>query len=101
MTENVLVTGGAGLQSFDFHGNVDLIGADVNLATVTKLGFNFGAGVKGNLGRVTLRADVRDHLTKFQETDFGIAGAIAEALGIEFEQNVHNVEVSFGVGVRF
>jgi len=57
--------------------------------------------VKGNIGRVTIRADVRDHLTKFQETDFGIAGAIAEFLGIQFEETVHNVEVSFGVGVRF
>ena len=95
------VTGGAGLQSFDFHGDVEPIGSDVNLATVNKLGFNFGGGLKGNIGPVTIRADVRDHLTKFQETDFGIAGAIAEILGIEFEETVHNVEISFGVGIRF
>ena len=95
------VTGGAGLQSFDFHGEVRPIGNDVNLATVNKFGFNFGAGVKGNIGRVTLRADVRDHLTKFEETDFGLAGAIAELLGIQFQETVHNVEMSFGVGVRF
>jgi len=95
------VTGGVGLQSFNFHGEVRPIGTEVNLATVNKFGFNFGAGVKGNIGRMTIRADVRDHVTKFQETDFGIAGEIAEFLGIQFEETVHNVEVSFGVGVRF
>ena len=95
------VTGGAGLQSFNFHGEVRPLGTDVNLATVNKFGFNFGGGVKGNIGRVTIRADIRDHLTKFQETDFGIAGEVAEFLGIQFEETVHNVEVSFGVGIRF
>ena len=96
------VTGGAGLQSFDFGGDVDSLGlTDVRLATVNKLGFNFGGGLKGNIGRVTLRADVRDHVTKFQESDFGLAGAIAQLLGIQFEETVHNVEVSFGVGIRF
>ncbi len=95
------VTGGAGLQSFDFRGDIQPIGVDVNLATVNKFGFNFGGGVKGNIGRVTIRVDVRDHPTKFQETDFGIAGEIAEFLGIQFEETVHNIEVSFGVGIRF
>lgn len=95
------VTGEAGLQSFDFRGDVQPIGVGVNLATVNKFGFNFGGGVKGNFGRVTIRADIRDHLTKFQESDFGIVGAIAELLGIQFEETVHNVEVSFGVGIRF
>lgn len=95
------VTGGAGLQSFNFHGDIEPIGTEVNLATVNKFGFNFGAGLKGNIGRITIRADVRDHVTKFEETDFGIAGGIAEILGFEFEETVHNVEVSFGVGVRF
>lgn len=95
------VTGGAGLQSFDLHGDIPPIGADLSLATVNKFGFNFGGGVKGNIGRVTIRADVRDHLTKFEETDFGIAGEIAQFLGIQFEETVHNVEVSFGVGIRF
>ena len=95
------VTGGAGLQSFNFHGDIEPIGTEVNLATVNKFGFNFGAGLKGNIGRITLRADVRDHVTKFEETDFGIAGGIAELLGFQFEETVHNVEVSFGVGVRF
>ena len=95
------VTGGAGLQSFDFRGNVPALGVDVNLATVNKFGFNFGGGVKGNIGRVTIRADIRDHLTTFQESDFGIVGEVAQLLGIQFEETVHNVEVSFGVGIRF
>lgn len=95
------VTGGAGLQSFDFHGDVQPIGVNLNLATVNKFGFNYGAGVKANIKRVTIRADIRDHPTKFRETDFGIAGEIVKLLGIRFEETVHNVEISFGVGVRF
>lgn len=91
------VTAGAGLQSFDFTGEVQPIGIRLGIEKINKFGFNFGAGVKGNINRVVLRVDVRDHVTKFTEDDI----AILELIGIQFEQTVHNVEVSFGVGVRF
>ncbi len=91
------VTAGAGLQSFDFTGEVQPIGIRLGIEKINKFGFNFGAGVKGNINRVVLRVDVRDHVTKFSEDDI----AILDLIGIQFEQTVHNVEVSFGVGVRF
>ena len=96
------VTGGVGLQSFDFQGDIAPASLfDVNLVTVNKLGFNFGGGIKANIQRVTLRLDIRDHLTTFTQDDFGLLGEIAEIAGITFEETVHNVEVSFGVGIRF
>ena len=96
------VTGGVGLQTFDFQGDIAPVALfDVNLVTVNKFGFNFGGGIKANIQRVTLRLDIRDHLTTFTQDDFGLLGEIAEIEGITFEETVHNVEVSFGVGIRF
>ena len=96
------VTGGVGLQTFDFQGDIAPVALfDVNLATVNKFGFNFGGSIKANIQRVTLRLDIRDHLTIFTQDDFGLLGEIGEIAGITFEETVHNVEVSFGVGIRF
>ncbi len=96
------VTGGVGLQTFDFQGDIAPVALfDVNLVTVRKFGFHFGGGIKANIQRVTLRLDIRDHLTTFTQDDFGLLGEIAEIAGITFEETVHNVEVSFGVGIRF
>jgi hypothetical protein len=96
------VTGGAGLQTFDFSGDIDAVGlTNVELVTVNKFGFNFGGGIKANIKRLTLRLDIRDHLTTFTQDDFGLIGEIAEIAGITFDETVHNVEVSFGVGIRF
>ncbi len=96
------VTGGVGLQTFDFQGDIAPVGlVNVDLVTVNKFGFNFGAGIKANIQRVTLRLDIRDHLTTFTQDDFGLLGEIAEIAGITFDETVHNVEVSFGVGIRF
>ena len=96
------VTGGVGLQSFDFQGDIAPAAlVNVDLVTVNKFGFNFGAGIKANIKRVALRLDIRDHLTTFTQDDFGLLGQIAEIAGITFDETVHNVEVSFGVGFRF
>ena len=96
------VTGGVGFQGFDFQGDIAPAALfNVDLVTVNKFGFNFGAGVKANIKRMTLRLDIRDHLTTFTQDDFGLLGQIAEIAGITFDETVHNVEVSFGVGIRF
>ncbi len=67
---------------------------------VTKFGWNFGGGIKANLKRVTLRFDIRDHVTTIGLNDFGL-GFIGGIIGFGADQKVHNVEISFGVGVRF
>jgi opacity protein-like surface antigen len=86
------VTAGGGMHSYEFH---DLAGIDV-----MKLGWNFGGGLKINIKRVTLRADVRDHITSISAADLNIDQELADLLDIG-TQKLHNVEISFGFGVRF
>ena len=90
------LTGGVGLHRIKFEFNNILGSPDID-----KLGYNFGGGVKANINRVTIRFDVRDHLTPLRAGDFGVLGSIAEIFGLDLDQNLHNLEVSFGVGVRF
>jgi hypothetical protein len=71
------------------------------LADIDKLGFNFGGGVKANFDAVTIRFDIRDHLTTLRTEDFGLWGEIAEAAGVDLNQNLHNIELSVSIGVRF
>lgn len=86
------ITGGGGLHSYKF---VDLAGVELN-----RWGWNFGGGLKINIKRVSLRADVRDHLTSISAADLNIDQQLADLLGIS-SQKLHNVEVSFGIGFRF
>lgn len=86
------VTGGVGIHSFKFEGGA----VDV---TENKLGFNYGGGVKANIGPVGLRADVRDHVTPF---DAGDLGPILEPiLDVEGDESFHNWEISGGISFRF
>jgi opacity protein-like surface antigen len=86
------VTGGGGLHYFEL--------TDFDDAKVYKFGWNFGGGVKANISRLALRFDIRDHRTSFSAADFGLDDDIAEALGVS-SVSVDNVEISFGVGIRF
>ena len=90
------VTGGVGLHRIRFEFN-NILGSP----NIDKLGYNFGGGVKANINRVTIRFDIRDHLTPLKADDFGLLGGIAQIFGLDLDQNLHNLEVSFGVGVRF
>ena len=86
------VTGGGGLHSYKI--------VDLQNLELRKWGWNFGAGLKINIKRVVVRADVRDHLTRFTAQDLGVTDEVKELLGIA-DQDLHNVEISFGVGFRF
>jgi len=89
------VTAGAGLHYLDF--NV----ADLLKFSNAKLGWNWGGGVKLNVARAALRFDVRDHISTFGLGDVGLGG-IGSILGLsDTDARVHNVEVSFSVGIRF
>ena len=90
------VTGGVGRHRIRFEFN-NILGSP----NIDKLGYNFGGGVKANINRVTIRFDIRDHLTPLKADDFGLLGGIAQIFGLDLDQNLHNLEVSFGVGVRF
>jgi opacity protein-like surface antigen len=86
------VTGGGGLHYFELPNFED--------AKVYKFGWNFGGGVKAHISRLALRFDIRDHRTTFSAEEFGLDYAVAEALGVS-SVSVNNVEISFGVGIRF
>ena len=89
------VTAGLGLHylSFNF---ADLVSFDK-----AKLGYNFGGGLKVNASRVSFRLDLRDHVTTFGFDDLGL-GIIGDLIGLSnTESRLHNVELSFGLGIRF
>jgi hypothetical protein len=89
------LTGGFGIHYLRF----DL--AQLTTRDSARFGYNFGGGLKLNVERVAIRIDVRDHVTTFALSDVGL-GAIASLLGVgEADARVHNVEVSFGVALRF
>jgi len=88
---------GAGWHSYDFDVGSGTISGD---AKVEKVGWNFGGGLKINIKGLTLRGDVRDHLTKLGPDDFDLAD-IAHEIGIDDEATLHNVEISGSIGIRF
>ena len=86
------VTGGGGLHSYKLS---DLGGLDIS-----KWGWNFGGGLKINISRVSLRADVRDHMTSVDGLALGIDQQLADLLGFS-AQRLHNVELTVGAGFSF
>lgn len=94
------VTGGIGLHGFDFVAGSNIIGGVLDLPDVNKLGYNFGGGLRVHISRVVIRGEVRDHLTRFTESDL-IDPEVAEALGISFSETTHNFEISANIGISF
>jgi hypothetical protein len=89
------VTGGVGLHYLSF----DI--ADLFSFNRSKFGYNFGGGLKVDASRVSFRLDVRDHVTTFGLDDLGL-GIIGDLIGLsDTEARIHNVELSFGLGIRF
>jgi opacity protein-like surface antigen len=82
------LTGGVGLHSYDFDTTDDL----------KKMGYNFGGGLKINIKAITLRGEVRDHVTPFEQGDFRIGDIIS---AVTDGDTLHNIEISGGIGVRF
>jgi len=89
---------GAGWHSYTF--DLGVVNAGIGEVKVEKAGWNIGGGIKINIKGLTLRGDIKDHLTKIGPADFRIAD-IADELGITNETTLHNVEISGGIGVRF
>ena len=89
---------GAGWHRYTLNLNVATLATDE--VKIEKFGWNFGGGIKINIKGLTLRGEVRDHLTKVGPDDFDVAD-IAEEIGFNGEQTLHNVEISGGIGVRF
>ena len=83
---------GLGLHSFRF----ELPGQQIQ---ESRLGYNFGAGVKLGLGSFALRLDLRDHLTNFDLTV--LDPQLVEILDLEDKLTLHNVELSGGLSIDF
>lgn len=90
----------AGLGMHSYRLDLDVRTATASAEDINKLGYNFGAGVKINIGAFTIRGEAVDHITTLGPGDFDL-GDIAEALGFDDDQRVHNVEISIGIGIRF
>ena len=89
------VTGGVGLHYLSF----DI--ADLVSFNRSKFGYNFGGGLKVNASRLSFRVDLRDHVTTFGLDDLGL-GIVGDLIGLtDTEARIHNVELSFGLGIRF
>ena len=91
-------TAGIGTHSFDF--DVDVANFGVLEESVRVSGFNFGGGLRVSFSRLVVRGEIRDHVTKVSPEDFDLQD-IAEELGFNESQTLHNIEVSFGVGISF
>jgi len=89
---------GLGWHSYTF--DLSVVNAGVGELKVEKAGWNLGGGIKINIKGLTLRGEIKDHLTKIGPEDFRIAD-IADELGITNETTLHNVEISGGIGIRF
>jgi len=80
------VTGGVGLHHIKFT-------YDIGQLSESAFGWNWGGGLKLNLGPVVVRAEARDHVTRFE------SGDVLALLGVS--NTFHNWEASLGIGVAF
>ena len=65
----------------------------------TVIGYVFGGGLKAALGKLGLRVDIKDHITPLGITE--LDPTFADALGTAVSTNLHNVEFSGGVTIKF
>jgi hypothetical protein len=86
------VTGGGGAHYFSL--------TDFDDARAVQFGWNFGAGIKVNVSRAAFRFDIRNHRTTFDPESLGLDPDIIDLLGLEMIR-LNNVELSFGVAIRF
>lgn len=65
----------------------------------TTIGYVFGGGLRAAIGTLGLRVDIKDHITPLEITE--LDPTFAEVIGVAVSTNVHNVEFSGGVTIKF
>ena len=70
-----------------------------NLPRETMLGYVFGGGLKAAFGSLGLRVDLKDHITPLDVTQ--LSPQFLQVIGIVENTNLHNIEFSGGVTIRF
>lgn len=85
------ISGGIGIHSMQLTAG--------NIPRETMLGYVFGAGLKVAVGTLGLRVDLKDHITPLDVTK--LSPQFLQILGIAENTNVHNVEFSGGITIKF
>ena len=85
------IGGGIGIHSMQL--------TTLNIPRETMLGYVFGGGLKVALGTLGLRVDLKDHITPLDVTKLG--SQFLQIVGIAESTNVHNVEFSGGITIKF
>lgn len=65
----------------------------------TMVGYVFGGGLKVAIGTLGLRVDLKDHISPLQFNE--LSPQFRQVVGIAEDANVHNVELSAGLTIRF
>ena len=65
----------------------------------TVIGYVFGGGLKATFGTLGLRVDIKDHITPLKITE--LDPNFVDALGTAVSNNLHNIEFSGGVTIKF
>lgn len=85
------IGGGIGIHSMQL--------TTLNIPRETMLGYVFGGGLKVAVGTLGLRVDLKDHITPLDVTKLG--SQFLQIVGIAENTNVHNVEISGGITIKF
>lgn len=84
-------TGGVGLHYFELE--------EIAGEREYKFGWNIGGGVRIVRGAFVIRGELRDHVTSLDSDTFGLG--LEEFVAVNETFTIHNIELSFGIGVRF
>ena len=63
------------------------------------VGYVFGGGLKASFGSLGFRVDLKDHISPLDVTK--LSPQFLQITGIAENTNVHNIELSGGLTVRF
>ncbi len=85
------IGGGIGIHSMQL--------TTLNIPRETMLGYVFGGGLKVAVGTLGLRVDLKDHITPLDVTK--LSSQFLQIVGIAENTNVHNVEFSGGITIKF
>lgn len=85
-----------------FSGGIGIHSIQLKLATTpreTMVGYVFGGGLKASFGTLGLRVDLKDHISPLDVTK--LSPQFLQITGIAENTNLHNIEFSGGLTVRF
>ena len=70
-----------------------------NVPRETMVGYVFGGGLKAGFGKLGVRLDLKDHITPLDVAELG--PEFLQVVGIAENTNLHNIEFTGGITIRF